>query len=208
MGILAGLWKSYIKPHLTGLIGELGLYAVLRIYAGGDSIVLRDILLRLSSGDTTQIDAIVVSTKGVFVIEMKNYSGWIYGKSENDLYWTQYLHGRRYTFYNPVLQNDCHVRAVANLLKRNGIKKVKVHPLVVFGNRCRFGYLKIKSPVIHLREVPSHFRSYRDRVYSPEEVKVIADIIRRNNIRGGLARIGHIRRVRRNKKINVEIKAY
>src|SRR5574338_503996 len=45
--------------------------------------------LTLPVGDgTTQIDHVLVSRFGVFVIETKHYSGWIFGSPE-DRYWTQ-----------------------------------------------------------------------------------------------------------------------
>ena len=53
--------------------------------------VLNDITLKLN-GFTSQIDHIVVSCYGIFVIETKNWKGSIYGGSKRD-YIFQYLGG-------------------------------------------------------------------------------------------------------------------
>lgn len=42
-----------------------------------DSKVLKDILLKSEFG-TSQIDNILINSKGIFVIQTKNYSGWIF----------------------------------------------------------------------------------------------------------------------------------
>lgn len=53
---------------------------------------------------STQIDHIVVSPYGVFVIETKGYKGWISG-GENSEYWTQTIYKSKHQFYNPIKQN-------------------------------------------------------------------------------------------------------
>lgn len=56
------------------------------------------------SGDKIEIDMIMLCQKGIYVIENKNYSGWIFGdeKSKN---WCETLKGKKYFFYNPIKQN-------------------------------------------------------------------------------------------------------
>ena len=79
--------------------------------------VISDVLLPSGpTGATTQIDHIVVSTRGVFVIETKRLSGAIRG-SEHAQNWTQTTpHGEERTFYNPLLQNEGHIRALRKLM--------------------------------------------------------------------------------------------
>ncbi len=72
-----------------------------------------------SNGRSTQIDHIVVSPYGVFVIETKGYKGWIFG-SENAEYWTQNIYGHKTQFYNPIRQNEGHVKFLSYLLKNIG----------------------------------------------------------------------------------------
>lgn len=63
---------------------------------------------------TTEIDHIIVADTGVFVIEAKHYSGWIFGKA-NDAHWTQVLYRTRRRFQNPIRQNYGHLKAIQSL---------------------------------------------------------------------------------------------
>lgn len=72
--------------------------------------VLNNVTIPTPKG-SSQIDHLVVSVYGIFVIETKNYNGWIYG-GEHAEYWTQNICGNKYQLYNPILQNAGHVRAL------------------------------------------------------------------------------------------------
>ena len=67
-----------------------------------------------SRNGTTQIDHILVSAYGIFVIETKNLKGWIFGSAENAT-WTQVLAGKKYPFQNPLKQNYRHTRCARRL---------------------------------------------------------------------------------------------
>jgi hypothetical protein len=57
----------------------------------------------------TEIDLIFIHETGIYVLESKNYSGWIFGKEE-DKHWTQtFTNGKKVSFYNPVIQNKTHI---------------------------------------------------------------------------------------------------
>ena len=77
---------------------------------------------------TTQIDHAVVSPFGIFVIETKNYRGWIFG-SENQREWTQQIYRRKSPFKNPLHQNQVHVRALMRFLD---LPEDRFHPVVLF----------------------------------------------------------------------------
>lgn len=94
--------------------------------------VIDDVLF-MSNGRSTQIDHIVVSPYAIFVIETKGYKGWILG-GENSKYWTQIIYKRKSTFYNPIHQNDGHIRFLKFLLKDLG--NIPFVPIVVFNNEA------------------------------------------------------------------------
>ena len=96
-----------------------------------------DIIVPTANG-TTQIDHIVVSAFGVFVIETKNVNGWIFGH-ENDAKWTQVLFGKKWRFQNPLRQNYRHTRALAEFLM---LDHSVVHSIVFFIGTCEF-----KTPI-------------------------------------------------------------
>ena len=65
-------------PEIRGHIEEKKVSAFLATLPSYEYKIFNDILLATESG-TTQIDHIVVSRFGIFVIETKNYRGWITG---------------------------------------------------------------------------------------------------------------------------------
>lgn len=79
-----------------------------------DAIVLNNVLLPTSKGHTSQIDHVVISTHGIFVIETKSLAGRISG-SEHSQYWTQHLSSQTRQIYNPLLQNEGHIRALKRI---------------------------------------------------------------------------------------------
>ena len=99
-----------------------------------DYHMMNHITLELPDG-TTQIDHILVSRFGVFVIETKDYSGWIFAnlKQAN---WTQNLFGNKCKFQNPIHQNSRHIRAVQNLLDFLPTEVIK--SVVVFTGDAEF----------------------------------------------------------------------
>lgn len=98
------------------------------------------------SGDKTEIDMIMLCQKGIYVIENKIYSGWIFGneKSKN---WCETLKGKKYFFYNPIKQNRSHIK---NLEKQLQVGDDKYVSLITFNAECKseksfyreFGYIR------------------------------------------------------------------
>ncbi len=81
-----------------------------------------------STNGTTQIDHVIVSRYGVFVIETKNMRGWIYG-NDNQATWRQVFYKSKYSFQNPLRQNYRHQKCLAEYL---GIGLSDMHSLVYF----------------------------------------------------------------------------
>lgn len=81
---------------------------------------------------TTQIDNIVVSPFGVFVIEAKYFQGWIFGGAKQEK-WTHTLSRfEKYAFPNPIRQNYGHIKALSRLLRQ---PESRFHSVVVFAHR-------------------------------------------------------------------------
>ena len=77
---------------------------------------------------TTQIDHVLLSRFGMFVIETKNYNGWIFGGKDQKS-WTQVLYGKKHSFQNPLHQNYRHTKALAENLD---VELSKIHSVVFF----------------------------------------------------------------------------
>jgi Nuclease-related domain len=97
-------------------------------FVAPDYHLLNHLTIRLKDG-TTQIDHVLVSRFGIFVIETKNYRGWIFA-SPGDRYWTQVFYQAKFRFQNPLRQNHGHVRAIQELL--DFLPADVIHPVVVF----------------------------------------------------------------------------
>src|SRR5207245_8689327 len=74
----------------------------------------RKIILPTSCG-SCEIDHLIVSPFGLFVIENKDRSGWIFGE-ESDRNWTAVHFTNKYAFQNPLHQNSGPVQALQALL--------------------------------------------------------------------------------------------
>lgn len=125
-GILAGIalmllifilvlkWRQG-RAARKGRRGEQIVAKELRSLKRRDTIVLNNVLLPSAKGRTSQIDHIVISTRGIFVIETKSLAGRIVG-SEHSQYWTQHLSSQSRQIYNPLLQNKGHIRVLTRVL--------------------------------------------------------------------------------------------
>lgn len=79
-----------------------------------------------------------VATKaGIIVLEVKDYSGWIFG-NEHQKYWTQILaFGKeKHRFYNPVMQNYGHIQAIRQCLPNN--PDIPIFSVIVFFGNSEF----------------------------------------------------------------------
>ena len=86
--ILVGILKS---PWFKGYIGEVIVNFAIKVRLDKDEYhLIKNVTLPTEDG-TTQIDHILVSSKGVFVVETKNMKGWIFG-SEKQRQWTQKIY--------------------------------------------------------------------------------------------------------------------
>lgn len=143
---------------------------MLRQKLDGDSYsVLRNLHLPVG-GETLQVDHVVVSRSGVFVIETRNYSGWISG-DESDKRWTLESFRKKFRFTNPCKDSHVNARAVAELLD---LDEQLVCPMVVFAGKGRFRSA-LPSNVMFLAEMVTFIRSHRRARMTQAEACGIAD---------------------------------
>lgn len=135
--------------------------------------VMNDVTLP-AGNITTQIDHIVISPYGLFVIETKHLSGWIFG-DEDHLRWTQVIYNRKHTFQNPLKQNHHHMRTVQSLFC---LVSDQIHGVVVFTGSSTF---KSKIPpcvVEGVQQLIQLIRLQSVRVFSDEEVQSLIEAIK------------------------------
>jgi hypothetical protein len=135
-------------------------------FAAPDFHLLNHISLPLADG-TTQIDHILVSRFGVFVIETKSFKGWIFA-NEGHATWTQVIFGAKFRFQNPLSQNLRHVRAVRGLL--DFLPERAIQSAVVFAGSSVFK-TAVPADVYSVEELVRHLRDLKHDVMSINRVQ-------------------------------------
>ena len=123
--------------------------------------LLNHITLPYGKG-TTQIDHILVSRYGIFVLETKHYRGTLLANPQ-DAHWVQVSRGKHYSLQNPLQQNQKHVQAVQQLL--DFIPAEHIHSLIIFTGTATFAQARPKT-VLLLNELPPYLRQFRRLVIS------------------------------------------
>lgn len=115
-------------PWFKGKAGEAMVNVATKLFLDKTRYhLIKNVTLTTEAG-TTQIDHIIVSRYGVFVVETKNMKGWIFGNAKQR-YWTQKIFKHSQKFQNPLHQNYKHVKTLQSLL---GLGNEQVISLVVF----------------------------------------------------------------------------
>lgn len=155
------------------------------------------------NGETTEIDVVLIHDTGIYVLESKNYSGWIFG-SETQQYWTQTLpsgRGRSHKekFFNPIIQNKVHLKWLEKYLD---IDSENFYSYIVFSERCTLKNINLTSGqhcVINrqnLNAAISNMISMRETVFTPEEIDEIYNRLAPLTLVTEAEKLAHIQIVR------------
>ena len=159
------------KPFIKGKVGELAVAVQVKLYLKDPQyILLNDCTLPDEQAGTTQIDHILLSPYGIFIIETKNYKGWIFG-SERQKMWTQKIFKKSYKFQNPLHQNYKHQK-VLELVLADIIAPEYLHSIVVFMPDCEF---KTDMPVNVFRGAAwvDYVKNFKEEVIPAMKLKRI-----------------------------------
>lgn len=157
-----------------GVQGEYAIYKSLHNMTTGGHILAN--LYVPYKGSTTEIDVLLVHKTGVYVIESKNYSGKVYGY-EDAKNWAQYLGGKKFSFYNPIKQNQTHM----NVLAANGLPEDHMESLIVFGAQTTLQKVTVSKtapPIITVNDLPRSCKKLmkkRKTLYTDQEVTNLAN---------------------------------
>jgi len=126
--------KSVTKLN-RGERSERNLIYRLITYGVPAQTIFHDLYFKKRNGEYAQVDLLVATSVGILVFEVKDYKGWIYG-NENQHQWTQVLsYGKsKSRFYNPVMQNDSHIRAIRG--QHPQFKRIPFFSIIVFYGDC------------------------------------------------------------------------
>ena len=187
--VFLGLNATKIK----GWFGEKNISNRLEKLDADKYITLNDILIKNEKENTSQIDHLVVSVYGLFVIETKNYKGWIFGNEKAEK-WSQVIYNRKSFFRNPVKQNWSHIYALKSVLK--DYSDLRYIPIVVFAGSAVLKKIVSNVPVIYDYEVANFIQEYPvEKCISFEDVQKIASILQNANIEDKEIRKSHVNNI-------------
>ncbi len=190
--VLFGVLIDILTPKIKGWIGEVTVASILSKLPKDKYTTINNVML-YTSNSTTQIDHIVVSIYGIFVIETKNYKGWITG-SDNSEQWVKNMYGKKYSFRNPIKQNWGHVKALENLLDKPADCFI---PIIVFSNSAS---LKVKTSnlVIYTSKLKKVIKSYNEILIDSQELESIIRTIINSNVDSRENRKKHVSNIHKN----------
>ncbi len=171
--------------------------------------------LMLGTGEqSTQLDNFLITSKAVYVIEVKNYAGRVYGGQYQDQ-WYQTIRydnkkrgrgGRIYTkthiaknaFFNPIKQNQIHVNAIKQSIQ--SVESLPIFNVIVFMNRTNITNVEMKdetSYVVNRRHL-SRFIKQKEKELNTQAVDLATiqdEFIKKNTFsKENLKR--HIRKIK------------
>jgi len=167
-----------LKSTFKGFIGETVINVAMWLKL--DKSVyqrLNNVTLPLANGGSTQIDHIIVSVYGIFVIETKNYKGWIYGR-EAQKQWTQvFPNGSKFKFQNPLRQNYLHIKTLADLL---GLELSYFHSMIAFIGECELKTRDELPEHVLTSGMVSYVKKKQEKILTDDEVASIVEQINSN----------------------------
>lgn len=166
--ILITIVIKVMKPKIKGFIGEYMVSTKLS-FLSGEYHVFDDVYLN-NNGHTTQIDHVIISPYGIFVIETKNYTGMILGTTDAE-YWTKVMYKNKYKFYNPIKQNRGHIISLKRLLN---LPDKYFFPIVVFHNNAEIKVYTTED-VINFYYLKKTINRYKEQILSENEVKELCN---------------------------------
>jgi restriction system protein len=199
MGTVIGLAAFLVVVWVLGsgwFKGALGEFRVRRWLRtrldGNDYQVFNDLTVPTRDG-TTQIDHVIVSRFGVFVVETKNMKGWIFGSADRAA-WTQVIYRRKSKFQNPIHQNYKHIKAIQDLLR---VEKHKLHGIVAFVGSATAKSVMPLGVVWGARSLVEAVKSKRVAVLTEDEVRTFAARLSDDTFRSDMqTRSEHVKQVK------------
>ena len=159
-GLIDSILDFILTPDFKGKHGEKLTENELKlVYSfGRRGKTLRNLYIPKSNGDTSEIDVVYITQKGIFVFESKNYSGWIFG-DEKGTYWTAMLPNReKNRFYNPIKQNRTHIKWLGAYVG----PEVPLFSIIVFSERCELKKVTVESEDIMVIKRDRTYAAVRD----------------------------------------------
>lgn len=196
VAILGFVYYAWLRPIIIGYIGELLVRLRLKRLDESSYTVINDILIKTAEG-TTQIDHVVISEYGIFVIETKHMTGKVYA-SDHAEQWKVYYGKRCRKLFNPFRQNYGHVKNLESLLSAPADV---FKPILVFIRKSRLTLKRkdIKNTLLYHTELIKYIRSVTEKCITPEQKLIYINQITAANIRNNKTMHEHVKYVKSKK---------
>jgi hypothetical protein len=160
-----GVFGAWRFPRFQNSGEALVSRVLLSHFGPPDYHLMNHVTIRMDDG-TTEVDHILVSRFGVFVIETKDYSGWIFANATEER-WTQVHFRQKFKFQNPIFQNYRHVRAVQGLL--DFLPREAITSVVVFSGNAEFK-TEIPGGVLTVDQLANYLRHQAETLISQDRL--------------------------------------
>lgn len=122
--LLLSLSNDEDQKRIAGKEGELQAKKILNHYLNENDLLLNNLNISIH-GRNTELDYVVINNNGVFIFEVKNFSGQLVG-DEDDQYWNKYKISRGNKEYikevrNPIKQLKREIYLLKEYLKYYGV---------------------------------------------------------------------------------------
>ena len=166
--------SSLNDDEIAGARGEIEVNHRLRQILRYDEYLLVNLLLPFHHGHKTEIDCVIISRKGVFCVETKNWSGRIYGSDEEDIWYQHYTYKRLgiREHKNPVWQNETHCGA----LEKKLYKGCPIYNVVIFKKLDKGSNIDSKY-AYKLSEFIDFYNSLEDNELSESQMYKVYDTL-------------------------------
>lgn len=194
------IFLAFLKtPFFKGFMGEVIINITTSLFLDKKKYHLIKNVTLPTDDCTTQIDHIIVSQYGIFVVETKNMKGWIFGSKDKKM-WTQTIFKHKTQFQNPLHQNYKHIKTLEKLLD---ISSEKIFSLIVFVGDATF---KTPMPpnVTYPRGYIKFINSQKNTLLSETEVRKTIEMIKSGRLERSLKthreHVQHVKKIAREKR--------
>lgn len=190
--IVPAIFLVFYKKKIKGIIGEKTVSSILYFLNSTKYNVINNVVIK--NGEvTSQIDHAIVSDFGIFVIETKNFKGWIVGGEKSE-FWTQVIFKYKNRFYNPLLQNSGHIKALKECLV--DYPHIKYYSIIVFSNNAEIK-VNTSEDVINSSQLLRTIKKYSEVNLTEAEKERITQKINLSNVSESYNKGQHIKSIKR-----------
>ena len=172
IGVLAYIAARY-GARIKGAFGEWALHRVLVSELPASYQHYRNLVIPAEKGDFTEVDHLVLSPFGIFVIEVKNYRGWIFG-GEKQPQWTLQRFRSKHQFMNPLHQNFKNMQALKQLLELPGFELM--HSVIAFARVGQFAS-ELPANITYIDTTTTYIKQCTERCINDEQLARFAAVI-------------------------------